>query len=90
MGGTKIGSPLIAAIDIGTNSLHMIVAQVDADGAVTILWRMKEMVGLGRNSFPSHRLTQDAMDIAIFALRRFNEIAMRRGCEKVIAVATSA
>ena len=47
----------IAAIDVGSNSLHMVVAQVDADGSVTTLWRMKEMVGLGRISFPSRRLS---------------------------------
>ena len=43
----------IAAIDVGSNSLHMVVAQADPDGGVTTLWRMKEMVGLGRISFPS-------------------------------------
>jgi exopolyphosphatase/pppGpp-phosphohydrolase len=58
VGSEHAGDVRLAAIDIGSNSLHMIVAQVDADGAATILWRMKEMVGLGRNSFPSHRLTK--------------------------------
>lgn len=80
----------LAAIDVGSNSLHMIVAQVDADGAATILWRMKEMVGLGRNSFPSHRLSPETMDRAILTLGRFATMATRRGCEKIVAVATSA
>ena len=80
----------IAAIDVGSNSLHMVIAQADADGSVTTLWRMKEMVGLGRLSFPSHRLSQDAMDRAIAALARFQEAARMRGCEKILAVATSA
>src|SRR5580698_9897094 len=80
----------LAAIDIGSNSIHMIVAQVDADGGVTTLWRLKEMVGLGRISFPARRLTQEAMDRAIFCLRRCQEETLRRQCEKVIAVATSA
>ena len=79
-----------AAIDVGSNSLHMIIAQTDADGSVTELWRMKEMVGLGRISFPSRRLTAEAMDRAIATLRRFKEAAQRRQCEKIIAVATSA
>ena len=52
----------IAAIDVGSNSIHMIVAQADPDGAITTLWRMKEMVGLGRISFPSHRLSDEAME----------------------------
>lgn len=80
----------IAAIDVGSNSIHMIVAQADADGGVTTLWRLKEMVGLGRISFPSHRLTYEAMDRAVETLRRFGQEAQRRGCERVVAVATSA
>ena len=80
----------VAAIDVGSNSLHMVIAQADADGGLTHLWRMKEMVGLGRMSFPSKRLTADAMDRAVATLGRFQEAARRRQCEKVLAVATSA
>ena len=80
----------LAAIDVGSNSLHMVVAQADPDGSITTLWRMKEMVGLGRISFPSRRLSADAMDRAIATLRRFQQAARARGCEKVLAVATSA
>jgi exopolyphosphatase/guanosine-5'-triphosphate,3'-diphosphate pyrophosphatase len=80
----------IAAIDVGSNSLHMIVAQIDADGGVTTLWRLKEMVGLGRLSFPSHRLSKESMDRAVAALARFRDVAHSKGCEKILAVATSA
>src|SRR5215469_3012439 len=84
------GSPFgpefrIAAIDVGSNSLHMVVAQADPDGSVTTLWRMKEMVGLGRISFPSRRLSAEAMDRAIATLTRFTQTARARGCEKVLA-----
>jgi len=80
----------VAAIDVGSNSLHMVIAQADPDGAITTLWRMKEMVGLGRISFPSRRLTAEAMDRAIATLKRFQEAAQKRQCEKILAVATSA
>jgi exopolyphosphatase/guanosine-5'-triphosphate,3'-diphosphate pyrophosphatase len=80
----------VAAIDVGSNSLHMVIAQADPDGAITTLWRMKEMVGLGRISFPSRRLTAEAMERAIATLRRFQLAAQKRGCEKILAVATSA
>jgi exopolyphosphatase/guanosine-5'-triphosphate,3'-diphosphate pyrophosphatase len=80
----------MAAIDVGSNSLHMIIAQTDPDGAITTLWRMKEMVGLGRISFPARRLSGEAMDRAIATLRRFQDAAVRRQCEKIVAVATSA
>jgi exopolyphosphatase / guanosine-5'-triphosphate,3'-diphosphate pyrophosphatase len=80
----------MAAIDVGSNSLHMIIAQTDPDGAITTLWRMKEMVGLGRISFPARRLSSEAMDRAIATLRRFQDAAVRRQCEKIVTVATSA
>jgi len=68
----------------------MVIAQADPDGAITTLWRMKEMVGLGRMSFPSHHLSKEAMDRATGALARFQQVARIRGCEKILAVATSA
>src|SRR3954451_6602144 len=80
----------IAAIDVGSNSLHMAIAQADTDGSITTLWRMKEMVGLGRISFPSRNLSTEAMDRAITTLGRFQQAARVRGCEKVLAIATSA
>src|SRR5271156_3054168 len=80
----------LAAIDVGSNSIHMIVAQADADGGVSTLWRLKEMVGLGRLSFPSRKLTADAMERAVQVLGRFQQAAQQRQAEKILAVATSA
>jgi exopolyphosphatase/guanosine-5'-triphosphate,3'-diphosphate pyrophosphatase len=80
----------LAAIDVGSNSIHMIVAQADADGGISTLWRLKEMVGLGRLSFPSRRLNADAMDRAVSVLARFQQAAQQRQAEKIVAVATSA
>lgn len=68
----------------------MIVAQADSDGGVTTLWRVKEMVGLGRISFPSHQLSREAMDRAIASLSRMKQSAQQRQAEKIVAVATSA
>ena len=80
----------IAAIDIGSNSIHMIVAEADVDGGITTLWRMKEMVGLGRETFPSRAIPRETIDRAISVLARFQQAAMQRQCERVCAVATSA
>ena len=80
----------IAAIDIGSNSIHMIVAEADVDGGITTLWRMKEMVGLGRESFPSRAIPRETIDRAMAVLARFQQAAQQRQCEHVCAVATSA
>ncbi len=84
------GSLRLAAIDVGSNSVHMIVAQADSDGGVTTLWRVKEMVGLGRISFPSKELSEEAMNRAIASLARMKQAANQRQAEKIVAVATSA
>ncbi|MGF1632414.1 MAG: HD domain-containing protein [Phycisphaerae bacterium] len=80
----------LAAIDVGSNSIHMIVAQIDPDGAVTNLWRMKEPVGLGRGSFNSNRLSREMIERVVSVLARFKRAAIQRGAEKISAVATSA
>lgn len=80
----------LSAIDIGSNSIHMVVAQADSDGAVTTLWRMKEPVGLGRMSFPSKNLSRESMDRAVTVLARFKLAAQQRQSEKTLAIATSA
>jgi exopolyphosphatase / guanosine-5'-triphosphate,3'-diphosphate pyrophosphatase len=90
MASSDDSSLRIAAIDVGSNSIHMVVAQADSDGAVTNLWRLKEPVGLGRISFPSRKLTREAMDRAIATLGRFQQAANQRNCEKIVAIATSA
>ena len=80
----------IAAIDVGSNSVHMVVAQIDPDGGVTTLYRLKEMVGLGRISFPAKTLSNEAIDRAVQSLGRMKTAAEQRQCEKIVAVATSA
>src|SRR5687768_11938322 len=85
-----LSSLRLAAIDVGSNSVHMIIAQVDADGGVTTLWRVKEMVGLGRISFPSNQLSPEAMDRAVASLGRMKQAAQQRQAERIVAVATSA
>jgi exopolyphosphatase/guanosine-5'-triphosphate,3'-diphosphate pyrophosphatase len=80
----------IAAIDVGSNSIHMIVAEAAVDGGITTLWRMKEMIGLGRASFPDRVIPREAIDRAIAALARFQQAAQQRQCEKIVATATSA
>jgi exopolyphosphatase/guanosine-5'-triphosphate,3'-diphosphate pyrophosphatase len=68
----------------------MVIAQIESDGSITTIARMKEMVGLGRLSFPSQELATSAMDKAIAALARFRRAARQRHAEKILAVATSA
>jgi exopolyphosphatase/guanosine-5'-triphosphate,3'-diphosphate pyrophosphatase len=80
----------LAAIDVGSNSVHMVVADVGAGGHLTVVDRVKEMVRLGRRSFTTGRLSPRAMDLAAHALGTFARLARVRGVERLRAVATSA
>jgi exopolyphosphatase / guanosine-5'-triphosphate,3'-diphosphate pyrophosphatase len=80
----------IAAIDIGTNSLHMIVCQVRPDMSFEVIDREKDMIRLGTGGLDGKRLTDAAMAAAVLTLSKFLRIASARGADEVIAAATSA
>ena len=80
----------IAAIDVGSNSIHMVVAQVESDGRFRVLDRAKEMVRLGRRSLNSGRLSSEAMTAGLRTLAAFRTLAERQGVVRFNAVATSA
>ncbi len=83
--------PIIAAIDIGTNSVHMVVVRVVTKlPAFTIIAREKETVRLGDRDPQTGNLTPAAISRAIGALRRCQEIAKSLNAQQILAVATSA
>ena len=80
----------IAAIDIGTNSLHMIVVKVRPDLSFEVIDREKEMVRLGAGGLDGRALTHEAMHAAFQVLSKFRRLAESHKVDEVIAVATSA
>ena len=80
----------IAAIDIGSNSIHMIVAEATGTGSFEVIDREKEMVFLGKSVFDHGRLTDEAVTTGLAALGKFNKLAQRHGVTEIRAVATSA
>jgi len=82
---------ILAAIDIGTNSIHMVVVRIQPTlPAFTIIDREKDTVRLGDRSQDTGNLKPEAMERAISALRRCQEVAKSLNAEQIIAVATSA
>ena len=80
----------LAAIDIGTNSVHMIVVRVRPDFSFEIIDREKEMVRLGAGGLDGKQLTPEAMNAALQALSKFARLAQSHQVDEVLAVATSA
>ncbi|MEH2165510.1 MAG: Ppx/GppA phosphatase family protein [Nostoc sp.] len=82
---------IIAAIDLGTNSLHMVVVKIDPTlPAFSIIARDKETVRLGDRNLTTGELKPEIIKKAIAALGRFQEVAKTINAETIIAVATSA
>jgi len=80
----------LAAIDIGTNSVHMIVVHVRPDFSFEVVDREKEMVRLGAGGLDGKKLTHEAMNAALQALSKFAHLAQSHQVDEILAVATSA
>ena len=80
----------IAAIDIGTNSVHMIVVRVRPDLSFEIIDREKAMVRLGAGGLDGRALTSEAMTAALQALSKFKRLAESHRVDEILAAATSA
>jgi len=80
----------VAAIDIGTNSVHMLVVRVREDLSFEVIDREKAMVRLGAGGLDGKALTDEAMNAALQALVKFKRLAQARQVDAVLAAATSA
>lgn len=81
-------SDLVAAIDLGSNSFHMIVARLER-GQLHIMDRMRERVRLGSGLDDRHRISADAQTRALECLERFGERLRDMPPERVRAVGTN-
>jgi exopolyphosphatase/guanosine-5'-triphosphate,3'-diphosphate pyrophosphatase len=80
----------IATIDIGTNSVHMIVVRVRPDHSFEVIDREKEMVRLGAGGLDGRALTPEAMHAALQVLSKFKRLADSHRVDEIVAAATSA
>src|ERR1051326_7940078 len=80
----------VAAIDIGTNSIHMIVVQARTDLSFEVIGRENEMIRLGAGGLDGRALTPEAMHAALQVLSKFRRLAESHKVDEIIAAATSA
>jgi exopolyphosphatase/guanosine-5'-triphosphate,3'-diphosphate pyrophosphatase len=80
----------VGAVDIGANSLRMVIAEVSADGRIDVLERLQRAVRLGQDTFRRGRLGGQSMRAALAVLRDFRKLLDLYKVEKIRAVATTA
>jgi exopolyphosphatase/guanosine-5'-triphosphate,3'-diphosphate pyrophosphatase len=82
--------PRLAAIDIGSNSIRLTVAEAQAGGRYRVLDEERETTRLGRSLASSGKLDDASIEASLTALRRFKSIVGGMGVECVRVIATCA
>ena len=80
----------VAAIDVGSNSVRMVIAEVLDDGSIEVLERLQRAVRLGQDTFRRGRLGGQSMQATVAVLRDFRQLLRLYNVAQVRAVATSA
>ena len=88
--GPRDNALRVAAIDIGSNSVRQIVADVSPDGTIRVVDEMKAAPRLGAGLGETNELDAAAMDRAAEAITRMHALAGQLGATRIEAVATSA
>jgi exopolyphosphatase / guanosine-5'-triphosphate,3'-diphosphate pyrophosphatase len=81
---------VVSFLDLGTNSLRLLVVRLNPNHSYTILTRQKQQVRLGEGEFEDEEITPQAMERAAIVAKRFTDLARTFSSEEFVAVATSA
>jgi exopolyphosphatase/guanosine-5'-triphosphate,3'-diphosphate pyrophosphatase len=80
----------IAAIDVGSNAMRMVVGQIVYNGEVEVVENLRLPVRLGQDAFTDGIFSEETAQQAMAAFARFRRIADHHKVEKIRAVGTSA
>ena len=80
----------IAAIDVGSNSIRMTLAQVEPSGKFETIGQYNKTARLGQDTFCTDRISNDSMRTAVAIFRDYNKILEKYKVQNVRCVATSA
>ena len=102
-GGGATGSPIdnlqstidnpplrAAVIDVGTNTVRLLVAESDGRSAHRTLLTAQEITRLGQGLLPARELQPEPIRRTLRVLRRYRELAETEGAATILAVGTSA
>jgi exopolyphosphatase/guanosine-5'-triphosphate,3'-diphosphate pyrophosphatase len=78
----------VAIIDMGTNTFHLLIAEMSS--RPKILWREREAVKVGKGGINSKVITPEGFTRALDALKKFKDTIEQHGVRKTLAFGTSA
>jgi len=79
----------LAAIDIGSNSIKLAVADAADSDSFAVVTREKDVIRLGHETLAKGRLSRSAIDLAIACLQRYKTIADTHRADQIVTVATA-
>jgi exopolyphosphatase/guanosine-5'-triphosphate,3'-diphosphate pyrophosphatase len=82
--------PVLAAIDVGSNAIRLIVGKVNGDRDLQIVENIREPVRLGQDVFTKGTIAEETIEKASDAFKRFRDLIDKHGAQWTKAVATSA
>ncbi len=88
-GGTGDGH-VVGFIDIGTNSVRLMLVRISARQSYQVINLQREVVRLGEEEFADHLLRAAAIERAVLVCRSFAGLARSQGATEIVTVATSA
>ncbi|MGA2912418.1 MAG: Ppx/GppA phosphatase family protein [Methanoregula sp.] len=88
----KIGQNgrVVSFIDIGTNSVRLLVVRLNPNHSYSILSRQKQQIRLGEGEYEAEEILPDATERLVFVAKKFTELASTYNTDEFVAVATSA
>lgn len=87
---TAATDDVVALIDLGTNSLRLLLVRIAPNHAYTVITQQKEMVRLGEGEFGDDQLQPAAIARTVQVCRQFTALAKRYEAREIVAVATAA
>jgi exopolyphosphatase/guanosine-5'-triphosphate,3'-diphosphate pyrophosphatase len=79
----------LAAVDLGSNSFHLMVARASGEGDLQVLDRLREPVRLAAGLDADRRLSAEVQDLALACLRRFGQRIKHLPADRVRVVGTN-
>ncbi|MCG7844505.1 MAG: Ppx/GppA family phosphatase [Methanomassiliicoccales archaeon] len=81
---------VVAFLDVGTNSVRLLVVRINPNRSYTVISEQKEMVRLGETEFRDGLLSENAMERTIRVIKNFCDLSRTYGATEFVAMATSA
>ena len=80
----------VAFIDLGTNSIRLLIGSIEEPCTFSLLRKEKEIVRLGEREFGENILREEAIERAVLVCRQFSQLAKTYNAAEIVVVATSA